>query len=89
MISRGSVTLALALGLLGVFVFGLLVGGMPKPLDPGGAGIVTVGTSCFFTSVWAVIVWFKLHNTSIAIKKITNEKLTFFPIIYPCLVKIN
>jgi hypothetical protein len=25
---------------------------MPKPFDPGGAGIVTVGTSCFFSEVW-------------------------------------
>jgi hypothetical protein len=55
-ISRGSVTLALVQRILGMVVFDLFVSGMPKPLDPGGAGIVTVGISDFFSTVWAVDV---------------------------------
>jgi hypothetical protein len=70
-------------------VFGLLVWGIPKPLEPGGAGMVTVGTSCFFPSVCAMVVWFKLQTTNIAAKTIPNHTEVFFLIIFHRLVYIK
>ena len=49
-ISRGSVTLGPTQRITGGFFFALPVEGIPKPFEPSGAGIVTVGVSFFFSA---------------------------------------
>jgi hypothetical protein len=81
-IARGSVTPALTLGLRDTFVFSVPGCGMPKPFDPGGAGIVTVGASNFLSTVWALHVCSGLKTTSIDIKRnIFFTRIALFTIV--------
>jgi hypothetical protein len=74
LISLCSVTLALTLILLGaVVVSGLTVCGIPKPFVPGGAGMVTVGTSGFFSEVWALLENATKVRNPITVREIVNK----------------
>jgi hypothetical protein len=78
-ISLGSVTLALTQRLLGAGDPSAAVG-IPNPFEAGGAGMVTVGTSSFFSLSCALIVWLVFKEISTAIKIVDEVKIFLFTI---------